>query len=79
MPHMIVLEKGRAAGLALRTLLVHKEAEGLGLGKVAKTLPSVCRGEIKIQNVCSGSSRSIGLADFGRSHLHIPSDPTILS
>ena len=49
LPHMLVLEKGRAAGAALRTVLVQNCVDRAKTRQ--ETSPLVCEGEIEFRNV----------------------------
>lgn len=57
-PEVIVLEKGRAAGAKLKSILDQMEG-GLEIASMSgKTVPLFCAGDIEVRNVC-GEPRSL--------------------
>ena len=51
LPHIIVLEKGRAAGTALKIILAQVEGGGHMAKGPEGTMPKFCEGDIEVRNV----------------------------
>lgn len=51
LPQMIVLEKGRAAGATLKSLLAQMEKEGKSVDVIDRKTPEYCEGDIEVRNV----------------------------
>lgn len=78
LPHMIVLEKGRAAGAAMKAILVQMSRTLKVSCKKGGYSPEYCEGDIEVRDV--GSFQlwpSFVMLTWSRSHLHTPQGPTV--
>ena len=77
-PEVVILEKGRAAGAALRSILDQLE-DGFGISRVSgETFPLHCAGDIEIRDVCRNARAAEDLLMNTRSHSRILPEPIIL-
>ena len=78
-PEVVILEKGRVAGAALKSILDQME-DGFGVSRVSRgTFPLYCAGDIEIKDVCRKASAAEDLLMNTRFHSHTPPELMFLS
>ena len=78
-PEVIILEKGKAAGTALKSILDQME-DGFGVSRVSGGIfPLCCAGDIEIRDVCKKASAAEDLLMNTRYHSPILPEPMFLS
>ena len=78
-PEVIILEKGKAAGTALKSILDQME-DGFGASRVSGGIfPLCCAGDIEIRDVCKKASAAEDLLMNTRYHSPILPEPMFLS
>ena len=78
-PEVVILEKGRVAGAALKSILDQME-DGFGISRVSGgTFPLYCAGDIEIKDVCRKASAAEDLLMNTRFHSPTPPEPMFLS
>ena len=77
-PEVVILEKGRAAGAALGSILDQLE-DDFGISRVSgNTFPLCCAGDIEIRDVCRKARAAEDLLMNTRSHSRTLPEPIIL-
>ena len=77
-PEVVILEKGRAAGAALKSILDQME-DGFGISRVSGgTFPLCCVGDIEFRDVCRKARAAEDLLMNIRSHSRTLPEPIIL-
>ena len=78
-PEVTILERGKAAGAALKSILNQME-DGFGASRVSGGIfPLCCAGDIEIRDVCRKASAAEHLPMNTRFHFHILPEPVFLS
>ena len=78
-PEVVILEKGKAAGAALKSILDQME-DSFSVSRVSGGIfPLCCAGDIEIRDVCRKASAAEDLLMNTRFHSPIPPEPMFLS
>ena len=78
-PEVVILEKGKAAGAALKSILDQME-DGFGVSRVSGGIfPLCCAGDIEIRDVCRKASAAEDLLMNTRFRSPTPPEPMFLS
>ena len=78
-PEVVILEKGKAAGAALKSILDQME-DSFSVSRVSGGIfPLCCAGDIEIRDVCREASAAEDLLMNTRFHSPIPPEPMFLS